>query len=194
MKTAFFDIDTQLDFMLPAGALYVPGAERLIPAITRLNTHAVARRFPLVSSTDAHAEDDPEFRTWPPHCVAGTHGQKKVPATLLEKTAVVPCRAAPLAIEGAPQIIVEKQTLAVFSNPNIQELLVRLAAEAYVVYGVVTEYCVGMAALSLLETGKPVWLVTDAIQTLKQEDSERTLAEFTAHGGRLTTLSEVLSQ
>src|SRR5581483_4392706 len=27
----FFDIDTQVDFMFPAGALYAPGAEKLIP-------------------------------------------------------------------------------------------------------------------------------------------------------------------
>ena len=35
MKTVFFDIDTQLDFLYPAGALYVPGAERIVPAIAR---------------------------------------------------------------------------------------------------------------------------------------------------------------
>src|SRR5471032_939182 len=29
MKNAFFDIDSQLDFLYPAGALYVPGAERI---------------------------------------------------------------------------------------------------------------------------------------------------------------------
>ena len=27
---AFFDIDTQIDFLFPAGSLYVPGAERLL--------------------------------------------------------------------------------------------------------------------------------------------------------------------
>ena len=32
MKTVFMDVDTQLDFLYPAGALYVPGAERLISA------------------------------------------------------------------------------------------------------------------------------------------------------------------
>jgi nicotinamidase/pyrazinamidase len=37
MKTVFVDVDTQIDFLFPAGALYVPGAERLLPAIARLN-------------------------------------------------------------------------------------------------------------------------------------------------------------
>ena len=31
MKTVFFDIDTQIDFVYPAGALYVPGAEHILP-------------------------------------------------------------------------------------------------------------------------------------------------------------------
>jgi len=26
MKTVYFDIDTQIDFLFPAGSLYVPGA------------------------------------------------------------------------------------------------------------------------------------------------------------------------
>ena len=42
MKTAFFDIDTQIDFLFPAGSLYVPGAERLIPTLSRLNHYAAA--------------------------------------------------------------------------------------------------------------------------------------------------------
>ena len=46
MKTVFFDIDTQIDFMYPAGALYVPGAERIVPAIAQLNRHAAGRGFP----------------------------------------------------------------------------------------------------------------------------------------------------
>ena len=33
MKTVFVDVDTQLDFLYPAGALYVPGGERIVPAI-----------------------------------------------------------------------------------------------------------------------------------------------------------------
>ena len=33
----YFDIDTQIDFMFPAGALYVPGAEKLLPRIAQLN-------------------------------------------------------------------------------------------------------------------------------------------------------------
>ena len=148
MKTVFFDIDTQFDFMLPAGALYVPGAERILPAVARLNHAATA----VVSTTDAHAENDPEFRGWPPHCVAGAYGQVKPAATLLERPVVVPNHPAPVDVTGARQTILQKQSLDLFTNPNLQQVLDQLAADEYVVYGVVTEYCVKFAALGLLRS------------------------------------------
>jgi nicotinamidase/pyrazinamidase len=176
MKTVFVDVDTQIDFMFPAGALYVPGAERLLPAIARLNHFAVAQGIPLISTADAHCEDDPEFRQWPPHCVAGTTGQLKPAETLV----------------GAGQIIVEKQALDVFTNPEFPALLAALAADRYVVYGVATDYCVRCAVTGLLRTGKTVALVTDAIAAVSPEDGARTVDEFIASGGELTTVDEVI--
>ena len=188
MKTVFFDIDTQIDFMYPAGALYVAGAERIVPGITRLNQSAPL----LVSTMCAHQENDPEFAKWPPHCVVGTTGQLKPQSTLRARRVVIPNTLIDVVIDGAEQIIVEKQQLNLFTNPNLRRLLHLLAADEYVVYGVVTEYCVRHAALGLLETGKPVTLVTDAIQALDKEEAERTFQAFVAGGGRLATTSKLL--
>lgn len=194
MKTAFFDIDTQIDFLFPAGSLYVPGAELLVPALSRLNHYAPAHGISLVSSMCAHTEDDPEFREWPAHCVVGTVGQLKPAAMLLEKRAVIGVSPANCAIGDAQQILFEKNQLDITASPNFQPLIAALRADHYVVYGVVTEYCVRFAALALLKTRKPVSLVVDAIQTLGAEASETTLRAFTASGGRLTTLAEVCGQ
>ena len=172
MKTVFFDIDTQIDFMFPAGALYVPGAEQILPVIAQLNQCAEI----VVSTMCAHQENDPEFLEWPPHCIVGTTGQLK-PQSLLRDTA---------------QIILEKQKLDLFTNPNLPKLLAELAADEYVVYGVVTEYCVRHAALGLLKTGKPVTLVTDAIQSLRAADGDSVIQAFTAGGGKLATSSKLL--
>src|SRR5712692_1565888 len=191
--TAFFDIDTQIDFMFPAGSLYVPGAERIIPAIALLNRHAAAHGIPLVSDMCAHSENDPEFRDWPPHCVVGTAGQLKPQETMLEKRVVIPSKPGDYPIDGAQQIIFEKQQLDLFTNPNLPQLLQRLAADRYVVYGVVTEYCVGLCAMGLLKTGKPVTLVTDAIRALSAEAADRLFREFTDRGGALLTVGEVCS-
>src|ERR1700693_3153011 len=185
MKTVFFDVDTQIDFVYPAGSLYVPGAERILPAVAKLN-----RRAPLVISTmDAHAEDDPEFKIYPHHCVVGTTGQQKPASTLLDQRATLLT-----ALEGIRQLILEKQKLDCFSNPHLRPVLAKLGAERYVVYGVVTEICVRCAAFGLLETGKRVELVTDAIKALDEGAAEKMFSEFTAAGGVLTTVSEVLSQ
>jgi nicotinamidase/pyrazinamidase len=190
MKTVFFDIDTQIDFLFPAGALYVPGAERIVPLVSKLNHYAAAQGIVVVSDMCAHGENDPEFRDWPPHCVVGTTGQLKPASTMLSKRVVVPNRPAEIAVQGAGQIILEKQELNLFTNPNLTRLLELLAADEYVVYGVVTEYCVGYAALGLLDTGKPVTLLTDAIRSLSEEDAARTMQAFTARGGRLATSSK----
>ncbi len=191
MKTVFFDVDTQLDFLLPTGALSVPGAERIIPTIARLNRYAVDHGIPVVSTTDAHTEDDPEFRTWPHHCVAGTLGQRKPEATLLPRRVVIPNRECDFDIDGAQQIVVEKQTVDAFAVPNFARAIERLDAGRHVVYGVVTEICVLHAALGLLKTGKPVLVVIDAIQCLNAEDSRRALAEIQAAGGQLVTADSV---
>src|SRR5579864_2849148 len=179
MKTVFFDIDTQIDFVYPAGALYVPGAERIVPLIAELN-----RRAPMVISTmDAHSEDDPEFKIYPHHCVAGTVGQQKPAITLLAQRGLIPARR-----EGFQQLILEKQELDCFTNPRLLPLLSELNADRYVVYGVVTEICVRFAAFGLLKTGKRVELVTDAVKALDESAAGKMFAEFTAAGGHLTTL------
>src|ERR1700716_3215864 len=92
MRTVFFDVDTQIDFLYPAGGLYVPGAERIIPNIAKLNHYAGSNEIPLVSSMDAHSENDTEFLHYPPHCIAGTLGQRKPTETLLGSQSVIPAR------------------------------------------------------------------------------------------------------
>ena len=89
MKTVFFDVDTQFDFLYPAGALYVPGAETIVAHIASLNQFAGTNGIPVISTMDAHAQDDPEFQSWPAHCVAGSIGQQKPASTLLERRVVV---------------------------------------------------------------------------------------------------------
>jgi len=188
MKTVFFDVDTQIDFLYPTGALYVPGAEKVVEQIAMLNRFAGAHGIPLVSTMDAHSEDDPEFKAWPPHCVVATTGQQKPEATLLSKRLTIPNTRVAMNMD-AQQILLEKQTFDCFTNVNLAGLLERFGAERYVVYGVVTEICVKLAAFGLLKTGKRVELVTDAVRSLKDTASAEMTAAFLADGGVLTTVS-----
>ena len=189
MKTVFFDVDTQIDFLFPAGALYAPGAETILGRVAALNRFASSHGMTIISTMDAHSEDDPEFRVYPHHCVAGTTGQQKPAATLIENRVVAPNVACD---RIAAQILLEKQTFDCFTNVNLARLLSALGAERYVVYGVVTEICVKLAAFGLLKTGKRVELVTDAVRSLREEDGSKTLREFAAAGGVLTNAETVM--
>ena len=181
------DEDTQIDFMVPAGALYVPGAERLIPTLARIFEGARERGIPVISSVDAHSENDPEFADWPAHCVARTLGQQKVPATLVNGRIVVPNRRGIELPKDAPQVIVEKQTLDVFSNPNFKKLLDLHPDDECAVVGVATDYCVRCAIEGLLNGGRKVRIVTDAIRPIDAAAGEKLLAGFAARGAKLTT-------
>ena len=175
MSTVFFDIDTQLDFVFPAGALYVPGAEGVLENVARLNHYAKQQGIALISTVDAHLERDAEFNDWPPHCVAGALGQRKPEAT------------------NVGQIVLNKQSVDCFTIPELPALLDQLAAEHCVVYGVVTEICVRHAVFGLLKTGRSVELVTDAVKSLDEKAAELMMADFVAAGGRLTTTQAATS-
>jgi len=193
----FWEVDVQADFMLPGGHLYVPGAEKLLPNIRRLTDAARHGKVFLVSHGCFHTPNDPEFKTFPPHCVKGTSGAELVPEALTEKVARVPNEAEaklPKDLSRYQQILLEKQTLNIFESHHADALVKQLGSAAeFVVFGVVTEYCVSFAAKGLLERGRRVALVQDAIETLKQDDGNKTIAELTRLGVRLTTTEQALS-
>ena len=196
-KFIFWEVDAQADFMLPGGKLYVPGAERLLPNIRRLTDAARRGRVFLVSHGCYHTKDDPEFRTFPPHCIKGTPGSAYVPDGLTEKVVTVPnelTEALPKDLSQYQQILLEKQTLDIFQSLHAEELVNRLGKDAeFVVFGVVTEYCVRFAAKGLLERGRRVSVVQDAIETLNAEDGERTVAELQALGAKFITTDQALA-
>ncbi|HEX4748797.1 MAG TPA: isochorismatase family cysteine hydrolase [Bryobacteraceae bacterium] len=189
MSAVFFDVDTQLDFLYPAGALCVAGAEEIVPTLAKLTEFAAARKIQIISTTDAHLEDDAEFKVWKPHCVAGTFGQQKEAVTRLAGMLVL----GPAMPVSAPQIIVEKRALDAFSNPHLSPLLDALRADRYVLYGVVTELCVRCAADGLLRTGARVELVMDAVKALSKSDEESFFRDFQVRGGILTSSAAVLN-
>ncbi|HKN17863.1 MAG TPA: cysteine hydrolase family protein [Candidatus Sulfotelmatobacter sp.] len=196
-NVVFWEVDTQADFMLPGGNLYVPGAERLLPNIRKLTNAARQGRVFLVSHGCYHTKDDPEFQTFPPHCIKGTPGSAFVPEALTDKVVTVPNEASatlPRDLSRYQQILLEKQTLDVFESRHAAKLLKQFGDDIeFVVFGVVTEYCVRFAAKGLLDRGRHVSVVQDAIETLKAEDGQRTAAELQALGARFLTTDEALA-
>jgi nicotinamidase/pyrazinamidase len=195
-KFILWEVDTQADFMLPGGKLYVPGAEKLLPNIRRLTDLARQDRAFLVSHGCFHPPDDPEFKIFPPHCVKETAGAEFVAEALTEKVVRVPNDAEaqlPQDIFAYQQILLEKQTLDVFQSRHADELVERLGDKAeFLVFGVVTEFCVNFAAKGLLQRGRRVAVVQDAIETLKNDEGDKTVADLLQTGARLITTEQAL--
>lgn len=196
-KFVFWEVDAQADFMLPGGKLYVPGAEKLLPNIRKLTDAARQDRVFLVSHGCYHTKDDPEFATFPPHCVKGTPGANLVPEALTTQVVTVPnepTATLPRDLSRYQQILLEKQTLNIFESRHADELVNQFGSEVeFVVFGVVTEYCVRFAAKGLLERGRRVAVVQDAIETLNFEDGKRTNLELRALGATFITTEQALA-
>jgi nicotinamidase/pyrazinamidase len=205
MRLVLWEVDAQTDFMLSGGKLYVPGAEKIIPNLNRLVEQARQDRVLLISSADAHQPDDPEFRVWPLHCVKGTRGAELIPEARAARRLVIPNQenfVFPDDLRSYQQILLEKNTLDVFDNPNTGTLLSRLVGAQkssgssradFLVFGVVTEHCVHRAADGLLLRGYGVSIVEDAVESLDEKKGREILGELQSKGARLITTEQALT-
>ena len=195
-----WDVDTQVDFMLPAGKLYVRGAEETIPAMARLV--AAAREGELVhiasaddhELTDSEISDDPDFRTtYPPHCLRGTRGARKIPET--EQGDPVPIGLGDFPeryLEGREFLLLKKH-FDVFTNANTDRLVARLGLEEVILFGVATDVCNDAAIRGLLERELRVRFVEDAARGLDEERTAACTAAWREGGVEFTSVDEVLA-
>ncbi len=194
----FWEVDVQADFMLPGGKLYVPGAEKLLPNIRKLTDAARRDEVFLVSHGCFHPPNDPEFEQFPPHCLKGTPGSEFVPEALAKKFARIenrPTEKLPDDLSRYQQIVLEKQTLDIFESHHADALVERLGSSPeFVVFGVVTEYCVNYAAKGLLARKRRVAVVKDAIETLDPKVGAKTISDLQNLGARLITTDEALAK
>ncbi len=195
-ETVFVDIDTQFDFMNPNGALYVPDAENIIDNIKRLFDYAKEHKIKILSSTDAHQVDDPEFKLFPPHCVKDTPGNQKIEASTCKDNIIIENIEQDIteSMLDHEQIIVESQTFDIFDSINTDEIAKKLDARSYVVFGVAADYCVKAAVLGLLKYGYNVSLITDATKAITKEGKEETLKEMKDAGAVFTTTEDVIAK
>lgn len=205
----FWDVDTQRDFIEPDGALHVPGAETIKPALAMLTRVAIVRGYHILGSVDRHFIGDEELKTFPPHCMDRTNGQLKIRETLTS----------PIFVESKPhafsdpveyrkndiitmgkathQIIFEKQEVDVFSNPNTDIFIKHLEVGTAIVYGVVTEICVRAAVLGLQKRGIQTWLIPLGMKSLDPAKGVAALTEMQEAGAKVCvsfdSLIEVLN-
>ena len=198
--TVFWDVDTQVDFMLPHGKLYVPGAEETVPAMQKLVAAARAAGLVHVASADDHEltdeeiSDHPDFQTtYPAHCLRGTRGARKIPETEQEDPVPITLEQLPERYLEGREFLLLKKNFDVFTNPNTDQVLNRLDPEEIVVFGVATDVCDDAAIRGFLARGLKVRFVEDAARGL---DDGRVTACTTAwreQGVEFTTVAGVLA-
>lgn len=193
-KTIFLDIDTQVDFIMPYGKLYIKNAERLLTNLKLLTDFAHKNNIQIVATSDSHSLTDKEIsntpnfiETFPPHCISNTDGAKKIKETELQNPLIINY-AADISIEAKiyehnKDFLILKKEFDMFSNPFSLIVFKILAPQKIVVYGVATDVCVKFAIEGLLNSGyKEIWFVKDASEGIDPAKISQLLRDWESRG------------
>ena len=171
------------------GKLAVPGAEEVVAAMRRLVDAARTAGIPHVASaddhelTDAEISDEPDFETtYPPHCLRGTRGARKIDETDQEDPVPIGLEPIPERFLRGREFLLLKKHFDVFTNPNTERLLELLAPDEVIVFGVATDVCDDAAIRGLLARGRRVVFVEDAARGLDEARVERAKAVWRTGG------------
>jgi nicotinamidase/pyrazinamidase len=190
----FVDVDTQRDFLEPDGALFINGSGAIRANLAKLTQFAREQGIPILATACAHAEGDPEFAVFPPHCLLGTAGQGRVTETAWPGGPIFES-GGPLPEPIPAHLTIHKQQYDVFSNPDADRIVEHYAKgnPTFVVYGVATDYCVKCAVEGMLKRGRKVALVADAIRAVDASSEADLLTKFVQQGA-LLTVTDVITQ
>ena len=202
MDTLFWDVDTQFDFMMPEGRLYVPGAEEIIEKVSDVRRFALDNGFSLMADIDWHSADDPEIsqtpdfkETFPPHCMADQPGSERVgylgnlPISCVETSETGTADLQRLVQTEPFHVVIKKNTLDVFENPNTAKLVDLVRPKHVAVFGVALDFCVACVLRGLVRyDGIAVTLLRDATKGLGTRPEDEICAEFAQMGVQVTTL------
>ncbi|MCL5281997.1 MAG: isochorismatase family protein [Planctomycetes bacterium] len=207
-KTIFWDVDTQFDFMKPQGTLYVPGAEEIIDKVGAARRFALENGFSILSDVDWHRLDNPEISlqpdmktTFPPHAMAGTPGAERVgdlgdvPIDYTEIDEVDMAQLRQLVQKDQFHIVIRKQSLNVFDNPNTHKLVDLIRPEHVIAFGVALDCCVYYVLTELSKhKGVKLSLLTDATKGLHTRPDEEVYDELRRRGVEITTFDQIKQQ
>jgi nicotinamidase/pyrazinamidase len=179
-KILFWNVDTQEDFINPAGKLYVKGAEAIRPVLKKITAFAKSKGIRVINTCDYHyinsneLSSQPDFVTsFPSHCMAGTSGAEFIFETSPESPLLIDWDP-DLAIFGElddPEkfrnVIIRKDAFDAFTgNPHTGKIVDILHPDKVFVYGVTTNICVDRAVMGLSERAIKVYVFKDAIKGL----------------------------
>jgi nicotinamidase-related amidase len=184
-KQVLIDINTQKDFFLDDGKARVGNRRRVLIHIRRMMALARVKHIPVISINEVYPGNNGGTK----YCVDGTEGEQKIPYTLLNNRASFAAdNNTDLPVDllrRYRQIILHKRCLDPFEEPRIDRLLSEIRANEFVVIGACTEGAVEATVLGLLQRGKRVSVVVDAIGAQDKLKAKHALRKIAAKGARL---------
>ena len=187
------DIDTQKDFLLPTGSACVRNQAEVLAKIRRIIAWARRENVPVISTVEVYPNNNgcSEIN----YCLDGTDGQRKVPCTLLQERVSFPAddkNALPADILLAyKQVILHKRCIDPFDELRIERLLSEVQADDFVLIGTGTEDAVRATAMGLLQRGKKVRIIVDALGSHNKREAKLALRKMRAKGAILIMTRDV---
>ncbi len=186
-RQVLLDVDTQRDFLLAKGNACIRNHRRVLAHIRRVLAWARRRDIPIISTAIVYPDNNGETEI--NYCIDGTEGQKKVNYTLVNNRIS-------FAADGNTdlprdllrqykQVILHKRCVDPFDEPRIDRLLSELRANEFIVVGAGAEGAVKTTALGLLQRGKSVVVVADAVGSSNKREARLALRKMEAKGARL---------
>ena len=182
------DIDTQKDFLLAGGKACIRNHRRVLAHIRRIMAWARSQHIPVISTAEVYPTNNNGEETIG-YCIDGTDGQKKIRYTLFKDRVSY-------AADGNTdlprdmlrqhrQVILHKRCVDPFDEPRIDRLLSEVRATEFILVGTSLEGAVKMTALGLLQRGKKVTVVVDAVGSHNKKEAQLTLRKMETKGAKL---------
>jgi nicotinamidase/pyrazinamidase len=145
--------------------------------------------------TDSEISEEPDYSTtYPPHCLRGTRGARKIPETDQDDPVPITLESLPEHHLRGREFLLLKKSFDVFTNPNTDRLLERLNPDEIVVFGVATDVCDDAAIRGFLERGRKVSFVEDAARGLDDGRVATCTSAWRDAGVEFTTADQVISR
>ncbi len=181
------DIDTQKDFLLAGGKACIGNHRRVLAHIRRVMAWARSRNVPVISTAEVHPNHNGEGQVR--YCLDGTDGQKKIRYTLFKNRLSFPadgCTDLPRdMLRRYKQVILHKRCVDPFDEPRIDRLLSEVRANEFILIGTSLEGAVEATALGLLQRGKKVTVVIDAVGSHNKREAKLALRKMETKGAKL---------
>jgi nicotinamidase-related amidase len=186
-KQILVDIDTQKDFLLAQGKACIRNHRRVLAHIRRVMAWARTQNIPIISTAEVYPNNNGESTV--DYCIDGTDGQKKIRYTLFnDRVTFVADGNTDLPrdmLRRYKQIILHKRCMDPFDEPRIDRLLSEVRASEFYLIGTTLEGAVKMTALGLLQRGKQVTVIADAVGSHNKKEAMLSLRKMETKGAKL---------